>query len=430
MIKLIIADDEPLVQAGIKSMINWEEHDISIVGTASNGAAAYELIQEYSPEIVITDIKMPVMSGLELAAKCHEEGRKLPLFIILTSYEEFDFVKEAIAYQVAAYLIKLELTPEMLLKTLKPALERVSELQKPQQDADAPLSNISLIREQFYTRLIFHLFESEQQFEIQAQNLNIDFSYETYVACHAEIRSDKLTQMSSDKQMNLYTSSLQIANELIAKYAPQIPYHVLSLDTMQFCIIFFLDGSATGGYKDILRNTLGQVSAMLFNYYSVTIHAAVGSPVHTPMQISASYQDAKQIFAQTKEAAPILFFEDAACRNAAAPATDSRHHIVVNVKKYINEHIEEKLTLNKVAGVFNISPNYLSILFSRHNDVGFSDYINQGKIEAAKRMMMDGNYKIYEISDRLGFESAFYFSRVFKKTTGLSPRDYINRNIP
>ena len=49
MIKLIIADDEPLVQAGIKSMINWEDYNISIVGTASNGAAAYELIREHSP---------------------------------------------------------------------------------------------------------------------------------------------------------------------------------------------------------------------------------------------------------------------------------------------------------------------------------------------------------------------------------------------
>ena len=69
MINLLIADDEPLVQAGIKSMINWEEYGIHIVGTAANGAIAYDMIQEYKPEIVITDIKMPVMSGLELAQK-------------------------------------------------------------------------------------------------------------------------------------------------------------------------------------------------------------------------------------------------------------------------------------------------------------------------------------------------------------------------
>ena len=83
-----------------------------------------------------------------------------------------------------------------------------------------------------------------------------------------------------------------------------------------------------------------------------------------------------------------------------------------------------------MAEVFNISPNYLSVLFSKHNDLGFTDYINQSKMEAAKEMMKDGKMKIYEISNILGFESAFYFSRVFKKFTGVSPRDYMNQILP
>ena len=107
---------------------------------------------------------------------------------------------------------------------------------------------------------------------------------------------------------------------------------------------------------------------------------------------------------------------------------DYKNHIVINVKKYIQEHIKEKLTLNRVAEVFSISPNYLSVLFSKYNDVGFTDYINQSKIEAAKKMLSESDLKIYEVSDILGFESAFYFSRVFKKITGLAPRDYMNQN--
>lgn len=412
MIKLIIADDEPLVQAGIKSMIPWEEYNISIVGTASNGAAAYELIKEHAPEIVITDIKMPVMSGLELAAKCHSEGRKLPLFIILTSYEEFDFVKEAITYQVVAYLIKLELTPETLIETLKLALQRVSEQQSSMQPTETSVSNLSLMKEQFYTRLIFQLFESEQQFETQAKNLHLDFHYEAFAVSYVEIRSQKLTGMSSDKQMNLYNSSLQMIKELLAKYLPHVPCHILSLDTGHFCIIFFLAKEILPDYADTIRNTLEQVSSMLFNYYSVTIHASIGSAVFSPLQTAASFKEAKQLF-----------------YNNEMQSSNYKHHIVANVKKYIKEHIEEKLTLNKVAKIFNISPNYLSVLFSKHNDIGFSDYINQSKIEAAKTMMTDGNYKIYEISDKLGFESAFYFSRVFKKVTGMSPRDYMNQNL-
>lgn len=533
MLNLLIADDEPLVQAGIKSMINWESYDINIVGTATTGAAAWEMIIEFSPEIVITDIKMPLMSGLELAKKCFEEGMDLPVFIILTSFEEFQFVKEALTYQVSDYLVKLELTPETLGESLKRAIARVKELHTSIQTAEPHYHNIYLIKEHFFTRLILNLFESEQQFISQANNLNIHFDYAAYAACYVEINDSRLNQMTSDKQLVLYTNSLQIASEIIFKY---LPCHVVSLDTKHFCILFFLDDTHMADHHSILLKALEQVSSMLFNYYTVTIRASIGSIVTTPMQIASSYQDAKQIFSKVKAEDSFCFFEDfpyneplknvfnmslfredirkayaefdeqalydifttiidlfrnqsthyvqaldaagnilylslsllhdgeqivseifadrnngyrslyeltnveqilewlkvfrdGLCESFAAHNKDYKNHIVINVKKYIGEHIEEKLTLNKVAEVFSISPNYLSVLFSKYNDMGFTDYINKSKIDAAIKMMSDGDYKIYEISDLLGFESAFYFSRVFKKVTGMSPRDYMNKNI-
>ena len=69
MIKLLIVDDEPLVQIGIKSMLNWADYGIEICGTAANGQAALSMIEELTPELVITDIKMPIMNGLDLV-KC------------------------------------------------------------------------------------------------------------------------------------------------------------------------------------------------------------------------------------------------------------------------------------------------------------------------------------------------------------------------
>lgn len=530
MIKLLIVDDEPLVQAGIKSMINWEEYNISIVGTASNGAIAYDMIKELEPDIVITDVKMPVMSGLELAKKCHEENRELPCFIILTSYEDFHFVKEAIHYQVVDYLIKLELTPESLGTTLERAVARVEEYRKNNLTASSSMDSVSLLKAQFFTRLLLNLFESEQQFQTQVDNLNIDFHYDSFAVSYVEIFSNKSSQMTSDKRISLYTSSLQMASELISKY---IPCHVLSMDVKHFCIIFFLESGSVAEDKEIIQNALSQVSTMLFNYYSVNIYASVGSVVNTPFQIASSYQDAKQIFSKITPSKSILFFDeisdeealknvfnmslfredirkayaefnesslydiftnimglfenqsahymqaldaagsilylslsllnngeqtvseifadkpngyrslyeltsveqiieymktlrDGLCEIFREHNKDYKNHIVINVKKYINEHVKEKLTLNKVSEVFNISPNYLSVLFSKYSDIGFSDYINQCKIEAAKKMMSESDYKIYEISDILGFESAFYFSRVFKKVTGLSPRDYKN----
>ena len=95
------------------------------------------------------------------------------------------------------------------------------------------------------------------------------------------------------------------------------------------------------------------------------------------------------------------------------------------MQHYIVEHVEERLTLNNVASSFGVSPNYLSQLFKKYSEIGFSEYISQQKIARAKELMADGTLKIYEIAERLGFESAFYFSKVFKKVTGLSPRDYM-----
>ena len=80
MIKLLIADDEPLVQIGLKSMIDWESLGIDICGTAANGDMAFQMIKEQRPEIVITDIQMPCSSGLSLessAGKRWESSRSL-----------------------------------------------------------------------------------------------------------------------------------------------------------------------------------------------------------------------------------------------------------------------------------------------------------------------------------------------------------------
>ena len=74
MYRVIIVDDEPLILAGIASLITWEEYDCTIIGKATNGPSAFDMIMELKPDIVITDIRMPVLNGLELVEKCKDEG--------------------------------------------------------------------------------------------------------------------------------------------------------------------------------------------------------------------------------------------------------------------------------------------------------------------------------------------------------------------
>ena len=92
-----------------------------------------------------------------------------------------------------------------------------------------------------------------------------------------------------------------------------------------------------------------------------------------------------------------------------------------------NQNLNQKLTLNEVAAAFGISPGYLSSLFGKYSDMGFVACVNHAKINAAKKMLRESNDKIYEIAEKLGFESAFYFSKVFKKVEGCSPREFVQK---
>ena len=80
-----------------------------------------------------------------------------------------------------------------------------------------------------------------------------------------------------------------------------------------------------------------------------------------------------------------------------------------------------------MAAVFNFSPGYLSQLFSQNGQTSFVEFVTETRIAAAKELMATTDLKIYEISERLGFESAFYFSKVFKKIEGVSPRAYLQK---
>lgn len=536
MYKLLIVDDEPLVQVGIKSMINWTDLNIKICGTAINGATALQLIESQSPDIVITDIKMPVMSGLELAKICSERyGTSPPYFIILTSHEDFHMAKEALTYQVTDYLVKLELTPQILQHAMKRVFDKLEHLERQQ---NKPSSIVYPFFEKFFIRLLNNLFESEEQFLLQSHDLNLDFHYLGYVCCYGEIHSDQADKFPLPKQLALYSSALQMLKELTAKY---FPCYVISLDTRHFALIFCYDNSAKPQkgnpyYGQEIHKILNQIGTMIQNYYNATFRCGIGSLVETPESISDSYQYARQTFQTTNTTCKISFYEDtlrtdsyhdsfnislfrkdlttafeeydadafqktitsicelflshpdhyvqaldAACnilylsisllQNGKNIISDfyqdnpdgylsiyaqtsviqivnwlhsfseqmylvlkNRHkdyknHVVSNVKKYIQAHITERLSLNEVAAVFGISPNYLSQLFGRYNEKGFSEYINTCKINESKKLLADSSLKIYQVSEKLGFESAFYFSKVFKKVEGISPTEYLNKNF-
>lgn len=132
MVKLFLVEDEIVMREGIKRQINWEKEDIEFVGEASDGELAWPMILETKPDILLTDIKMPFMDGLELSALVRKE---LPdtAIIILSGYDEFVYAQQAVSLGVTDYLLK-PLPPGKLLECIRRVQEKI-EAERSQTDS-------------------------------------------------------------------------------------------------------------------------------------------------------------------------------------------------------------------------------------------------------------------------------------------------------
>ena len=411
MIKLLLVDDEPLVLVGLQTMLAWDKYGIEICGTARNGGQALDMIEKLRPDIVITDVMMPAKSGLELLAASREAYGRVPVFIILTCVEEFHHVKEAIRGQAVDYLIKLELTPEILAQSITNAIEMLGSLRK------TPVEGFGMqpFYDRFFIELFNNQFESTDEFEQRKAELGIDLSYDAYVVCYCELDSPSNNALDNNQLMNLYTSTARMMWETVNKY---VPCYTTSLDLRHFVITFCLRED-TQDYRHVLTNVLEQGIETIKNYFNVGLTCCVGVKASSALSISDSFYTARSAITAGDRKRPIHF-----C-NIKSHAS----HIVTQVKEYIRQNLDKRLGLNQVSDVFGFSPKYISMLFAKHAGCSFVEYINAEKIARARELLLVNNARVYEISEQLGFESSFYFSKVFKKHTGLSPRDYIRKNM-
>lgn len=129
MLKVLLVDDEQVILEGLRVMVDWEQEDLKIVGTASDGMEAFQMIRELSPDIVITDIKMPRMTGLELLERVRERGNVQTCFIVLTGFDDFSYARRALKLEAIDYLLK-PVEKKELLAALKKAAAVCEEINR------------------------------------------------------------------------------------------------------------------------------------------------------------------------------------------------------------------------------------------------------------------------------------------------------------
>ena len=121
MLKLIIADDERIIRETISHLIDWNSIGIELAGVCKDGIEAYNMILDESPDIVLTDIKMPGLSGLELVQKISQTDLDTQ-FILLSGYGEFSYAKEAMKYGLRHYLLK-PCNEEQIIASVKEVID-------------------------------------------------------------------------------------------------------------------------------------------------------------------------------------------------------------------------------------------------------------------------------------------------------------------
>ncbi len=424
MYRLLIVDDEPLVQIGLKTMLAKDHaENIEIVGTASNGQEAWDIISQDPPDIVIADIRMPVMTGLELLSKSHNKYGPVPAFIMLTAYEEFEMARQAIVYDAVDYLVKIELNPGTLSAAITKAVARVDKI-KPAATPPKSNSNSSLedLRQKFMLRLFNHQISSQEDLLSEAAKLNLSFDFNRYIVVNSKISSDATASGSdsfTSEALDIYSSSISMAKEIISRHAP---CQIVSIDLQHFAVVFsFMEDTPIAGTMDLITEALENARTMITSYFKASLTFGIGSAVSAPMDIAVSFDEAMTAQQQADSTNPIRLFSHIVGSNRRS----GKDKLITAIQEYIDENLNGKLQLNEVAEVFGLSPAYLSVLFKRNTETGFSEYVYTKKIDRAKEMLLSGDMKIYEVADALGFESAYYFSKVFKKVDGHSPREYI-----
>ncbi|AOT70617.1 response regulator transcription factor [Geosporobacter ferrireducens] len=232
MIRVIIADDEARICKLIMKLIDWDQIGMLIIGTASNGIEALELIEKENPDIVITDIRMPGYDGLEMIEKAKKINNELE-FIIISGYGEFEYAKKAIAFGVKEYLLK-PINKDDLHKALIKAGECVKKKKgqiRLEKEYESILKNdVNKIREAFLNKLIRFNPESFNEYTLSEVNENYHFNFREGFFNIAALKIDH-TKGYSNNIKNIVNETIDMVKSKLQNitYETDIIYNKSSL---------------------------------------------------------------------------------------------------------------------------------------------------------------------------------------------------------
>lgn len=396
MLKVVIVDDEPKIRRGLKSLIASVQLDMEVVGEAEDGEMALEVAKELHPDILLVDICMPFLNGLQFIEQLQSVVKDC-IIIVITGHDEFSYAQKAIKLQVFDYLLK-PVFGEQLVPVLQRAEEKLLNSRLQSQYLtwvnQETKNNLPLLREAFYRNWVYGQL-SEEYIETQLSFLEIDLPTVSGVIVLKVAGQFTKGQLLKDWDRDLLLFSIRnIYREILEQWQPYIMFH----DDADNLIVITPIHNMGEWYE--LSISLQQ---LVEEYLEQVVIIAQRPLTNLMTGISSTYHE--------------LILE----LNRKASYTP----IVLLSQKHIETYYyKEDLSLQNLADTVQISPTYLSRLLKNEIGVSFIEYLIQVRVEKAIQIMSDPTVKLYEVAQRVGYNNQHYFSTAFKKVVGLSPAEY------
>lgn len=370
MYKVLFAEDELLVRLGLQNSIPWSKYEMEVAALADNGMEAYRLFEEIHPDILITDLRMEGMDGLELVKRVREIDKECAI-VVISCLNDFETLRKLIPYNINAYVLKasisidevcnvLEQTKEYLISIGRTAKKVIPDLEKPEDIISKYLLGDAVIS----LEDDFEIFEHLLLFSLEEEN------------------KDKINKLAMD-----------FIYELVNR---QIPGEMLvPLKDKEFCVFYRSTEKKMDERIKRINNSIGDFLGVRFKI------------THSSRKKAENLKD---------------WFDRAYVQQYEINIDENSGKALIQKSiEYMQEHFRESLTLTDISRTIGLSVSYFSYLFKQETGKNYIEYLNEIRLLATMKDLMNTDEKVVVVAQKNGFQNLEYFSRYFKKQTGESP---------
>ena len=292
MYKLMVVDDEYNIRDGIANAIPWADHNIEVAAQAGNAVEAIGKFDQCHPDIVITDIIMDDMTGLDLIEHLYQKNPNIKV-VIISGYDDFDFAKRAIRLKVSSYLLK-PIVPEELLAIVDNLVRDIEETRRIREKMlsleDELEQGRAFLLEKFLSDLIYGRITEEKEFAGRSAFLGLRFCYPFYLCLFFTI--DNYHDLAAGKSVReiriLVLGIKKVITEIFHK-----DHMVFVLEENESDLIVILGGNTPGhALTDHLHESTEKIKDTIKDLFGITVTVSMGKAYDNIRDIRKSYLEA------------------------------------------------------------------------------------------------------------------------------------------